>query len=139
MLGYIPYNWTEQDPYGATIMIDSIKNFGFPVPFTENDRHILFTNSSNYIEDWLSDWMYNNPQSLELRMQNRESEIPVPQPMMNQRTIAFFNSPDYPYINSFNLFDSTDPGMIQAPTNMDSIKMFLFKLAVEEYFVFPAF
>ncbi len=123
MYGHIPV-WNVM-PYGATIDIDSLENLSFFLPFEEGDRHILFANSSYFLEEWLTDWMQNNPYSQWLISQNRLDEVPVPQPMMNSRTIAFFNSPDFPYMNSANLFDGINPDLISPLTNVDSLKSWL--------------
>jgi hypothetical protein len=124
MLGDIPA-YRDGEPYGATVSIESISNFGFPVPFTENNRHILFTTSNYYIEEWLSDWMQNNPYSQMLNMQRRYDEVPVPQPMMNSTTTDFFTSGNFPYMNAFNLYDGADPDFILPSTNIDSLKAWL--------------
>jgi len=123
MFGDIPAY--RHEPNGGTIRIDSVSNFGFEVPFTEQDRRILFTNSNYFIEDWLADWMKINPGSQWLDSLGRYDEIPVPQPMLNPGTIEFFNSASFPYMNKSNLHDSTDPGFILHPTNYEKIKDFL--------------
>jgi Secretion system C-terminal sorting domain len=125
MYGYIPLS-DGNEPYGGTIRIDSISSFGFEVPFKDQDRCILFTNSSYYIEKWLNDWMKNNPYSLDLKHRNYADEIPEPQPMLSPGTIRFFESNDFPYMNMANLYDSTDPGFIIAPSDTNAIKEFLY-------------
>jgi hypothetical protein len=120
-------------PNGGSVNIDSIANFGFtlnPPPagaetFTEADRHILFTHSSYYIEQWLVDYMASNPLSLP------DSNMARPQPMMSTKTMVFFDSvvaPGqklFPYVNRAYLYDVADPGFFLPPTNIDSIKAFL--------------
>ena len=134
MFGDIPEDnryWGEC--CGGTIRIDSISNLGFDVLSTEQERRILFTNSSHYIEDWLSDWMHDNPYSVWVRDSTRCGEecVPRPQPMLSPGTLVFFDSVDlngqkvFPYMNRANLYDSTDPGFILAPANTEDIKIFL--------------
>lgn len=123
MFGDIPAQTGDGDPNGSTIRIDSVASFGFEVPFTEEDRRILFANNSHYYEPWLVDWMANNPHSQFLRSQRRDDEIPVPQPMLSPQTLEFLNT--NPFMNAANLYDETDPGFIIPPTNVDSLKDFL--------------
>ena len=119
------------EPEGGTISIDSIANFGFPVPFTEQDRRILFTNSSHFLEEWVREWMYNNPGSIEARAEGRADWVPVPQPMLNQKTLRFFDSTAngqklFPYMNRAQLYDSTNPGFKLPPTNEVALRTFLY-------------
>ncbi len=125
MFGYIPAQLGTGDPNGGTIRIDSVATFGFTVPFTEQDRRILFANNSYYLEPWLTDWMYNNPNSKDLRRQRRGDEVPVPQPMLSPNTREFFDSPDFPYMNAANLFDGSNPQFRNPPTNLEALKQFL--------------
>ena len=114
-------------PDGGTLRIDSVSTFGFPVPFTESDRHILFTHSSYWIEDWVRQYMASVGDSTNLYV------IKVwPQPMLNPGTLAFFDHAvdgvkSFPYMNRALLFDSTDPGFIVPPTNQEGIRRFLWK------------
>ena len=124
MFGDIPH-YSGNEPYGGTIRIDSISTFGFVVPFTEQDRRILYANNNYFIEDWLSDWMENSPNSQFLREYNRIDEIPIPQPMLSPVTLEFFESNDFPYMNKANLYDSTNPGFVYTPTNLEAIQEFL--------------
>ena len=104
--------------------------FGFDVPFTEADRHVLFVNNNYYLEPWLIDWMVNCPSSKSKHQQRLDDDIPVPQPMFNGLTITMFDSTNtdgskaWPYMNKANL-DSLDPGFINPPINVDSLKDFL--------------
>lgn len=104
--------------------------FGFTVPFTEADRRILFTNNNYYEEQWLIDWMVNSPYSVAKHQQRLDEDIPVPQPMFNGLTNTIFDTTDaggnkvWPYINRANL-DSLDPGFINPPIYLDSLKDFL--------------
>ena len=128
MFGDIPLV-SENNPDGGTLKIDSIKTFGFEVPFTEQDRRILFTNSSYSIEKWLSDWMYFNPYSQYLRNDGRSNLVPVPQPMLNSQSIHFFNSVEngeklFPYLNKTELYYS-EPEINNSPTDSSAIKDFL--------------
>ncbi len=124
------YLWSSLGKQGGTIRIDSISNFGYQVPFNEHDRRILFSNSSYYTEKWLSDWIYNSPGSVNYRNTNRAHLIPHPQPMLNNRTLAFFDSTEngnkvFPFINRAALYDSVNPGFILPPSDTSNIKMFL--------------
>jgi hypothetical protein len=116
-------------PQSGTFAIDSVSNFGFTPPFTDAQRHILFTNSSYCTEPWLADWMAHNPYSDTV---TASGNIPRAQPMLNRRTLMFFDTTDdqghksYPYMNRANLYDSTDPGFVLPPTNQDGIKSFLY-------------
>ena len=135
MFGFIPS--ADNTPYGGTITIAPIDSgalgggFGFSVPFTEQDRHILFANNNYYIEPWLVDWMQNNPYSKEQHTQRHDENIPLPQPMLSPNTITFFDSTNtdgskaWPYMNKANL-DSLDPGFINPPINQDSLMGFLY-------------
>lgn len=129
MYGAIPVN--DNEGFGGTINIAAIDSFNFAVPFTEQDRRILFTNSSYALDDWLIDWMANNPYSQSLHQQRRDDEIPVPMPMMNSDTQAYFDSVDaqgtrvFPYMNSANLYDGVNPVFIEPPLNLDSLKDYL--------------
>ncbi len=126
MMGEIPaYIGDDCDPNGGTIRIDSISTFKFEVPFTEQDRRILFAHNSYFIEDWLVDWMANNPYAQELHNTGQEDLIPIPQPMLSPKTLAFFESDSFPYMNATGLYDSTDPDFILAPTDTASLKWFL--------------
>lgn len=126
MFGYIPAQLGTGDPNGGTIRIDSVATFGFTVPFTEQDRRILFANNSYFLEPWLTDWMYNNPNSKDLRRQRRGDEVPVPHPMLSPNTRShFFDNPDFPYMNAANLFDGSNPEFNKPPTNLDALKQFL--------------
>jgi len=139
MYGYLP--GASDGINGGTISIAPIDSsslsdgFGFDVPFTEADRHILFANNNYYIEQWLVDWMgygtNGNPYSQAKHKQRLDDEIPLPQPMFNDVTKAFFDSTDadgnkiWPYINKADL-DSIDPGFINPPINQDSLETFLY-------------
>ncbi len=121
----------EGDPNGSVFRIDHADSFAFEAPFTDQDRRILFTNSSHFYEAWLVDWMQNNPYSKDLHQQRRDDEIPVPQPMLSPETLVFFDSTDtdgnkaYPCINLADLYDGEDPGFLMPPTNTDSLKIWL--------------
>ena len=131
MYGYLPI-LSGAVPEGGTIRIDSVSSFGFAVPFGEQDRRILFAHSSHGIEDWLRDWMGNNPASQLLRQEGRWSEIPVPQPMLNPGTLRFFDSTTtdgvkiFPFMNRAALYDSANPGFLFPPTDSLAIKGFLY-------------
>ncbi len=126
MIGHVPAMFGSSEPFGGTIRIDSVSNFGFNVPFGDQDRRILFANNSYYIEPWLRDWMDHNPYSIELRERGASEQIPVPQPMLSQETLAFFEASEFPYMNKAQLYDDTDPCFVQPPTNVEALKQFLF-------------
>ncbi len=132
---------------GGTIAIAPIDSgalgggFGFTVPFTEQDRRILFANNDYSLDQWLIDWMgYNSvtgklspnacPYSKDKYRNRLTDDIPRPQPMFNSATLTFFDSTNadgskaFPYMNKANL-DSLDPGFINPPINLDSLKIFL--------------
>ncbi|HQG47139.1 MAG TPA: hypothetical protein PLG50_15885, partial [bacterium] len=97
MYGDIPaFTYPGRGPHGGTIEIDSLSQYPLSLPFAEEERHILFSHSSYFIETWLSDWMRDNPYSQDLRRQGEVLLIPHPQPMLNATTRAFFESERYP-------------------------------------------
>jgi hypothetical protein len=133
MYGDIPAVTGKNDQNGGTIRIDSIKNFGFAVPYKEQERKILFSNNSYFLEKWLRDWMENGPYARYLKTFKQLDQVPQPQPMLSKGTLKFFEAVDatgtkaFPLMNKANLYDSTDPGLVLPPTNVDSIKGFLYK------------
>lgn len=126
MIGHVPAMFGKGEPYGGTIRIDSVAHFGFNVPFTDQDRRILFAHNSYFIESWLRDWMDDNPHSRECKARGELDRVPTPQPMLNPSTVAFFESSDFPYMNKSQLYDATDPQFIQSATNVEAIKQFLY-------------
>lgn len=136
MYGSIPANDTA-GVNGGTIAIAPVDSnwagngFGFSVPFTDQDRRILFANNNYVIQSWLSYWMKNNPNSVNLHKNRLDDEIPVPQPMLNSATTTFFDTTDangvklYPYMNSANLYNGLDPRFINPPLNLDSLEQYL--------------
>jgi hypothetical protein len=132
MLGNIPAQTGTGDPNGGTIRIDSVRSFGFGFPFTDQDRRILFANSSYFMEKWLTDWMVNNPYSKSMHTNGQDNMIPVAQSMLSPRTRVFFDSTAngrkvFPYINRTNLYDATDPGFVHPPTDTAVLKIFMYK------------
>jgi hypothetical protein len=135
MFGAIPVNDNEGN--GGVFAISEVDSFGFTVPFTDQDRRILFSNSNYFYDQWLIDWMgygpNGNPYSQELHRQRLDDEIPVPMPMLNSDTWVFFDSVDtggnkvYPYMNAANLTEDIDPGLVNPPLNLDSLKSFLLR------------
>ncbi len=113
------------EPHGGTVKIDSVANFGFDVPFSEQNRRILFTTCSYGIEKWLQDYMWNNWGSVDARNYGDLDRIPHPQPMMNQTTIDFFESDNFPYMNKADLYNPSFPGFIHPPSDTVKIKEFL--------------
>jgi hypothetical protein len=134
MLGYVPAQTTASDgPSSATLNIDSVAVFGFTVPFTEADRRILFTHSSNLYDPWLIDWMKNNPYSKDKHTQRLDNEMPVRMPMLGLTAKRFFDSVDvnsvkvFPYMKCANLDSTQNPLFIVPPTDTIKIKDFLWK------------
>ncbi|MDZ7374074.1 MAG: T9SS type A sorting domain-containing protein [candidate division KSB1 bacterium] len=125
MFGYIPAQLGAGGvPFGGTIAISKVQDFGFEVPFTEEDRRILFANNAYYLESWLLDWMANNPYSKE-KKRNREPDlIPQPMPMLNDSTIAMFNR--YPNMDAANLYNGLNPRILVPPSDIPAIKRFLY-------------
>lgn len=116
MMGFIPAQGTN--PASATITITPADSINFEVPFTDQDRHILFAHNAYYMDDWLVDWMrggwefYNEndpdpvkrwrpmstitevgcPYSQE-QYRNRDFDlIPYPRPMLDSTTVNYFDS-----------------------------------------------
>jgi len=114
------------NPFGGTFAIDSVKNFGFTPPFTDEQRHILFTNSSYYLEPWLTDYYQNNPYAdTATTLQD-----PKPMPMLGPRTLMFLDTTIngvkvWPYMNRRDLYDNTNPALLLPPTDQPAIKRFL--------------
>jgi len=112
MMGYVP----AQGVSGATVTITPVgdpDNFAFAVPFTDQDRHILFTHSAYYMDDWLVDWMrggwennysntpwrpdpkittVGNPYSVEQYKARLFDAIPYPRPMLDSTAHVYFDS-----------------------------------------------
>lgn len=138
MFGYIPAS-DGATPNGGSVNIDSIgsSNFNFAVSFNESQRHILFANNSYYVEKWLRDYMAPYDPTTNPTGGNAYSNrlvpawpdsVPRAQPMMSEKTRMFFqNKAIWPYISMANLYDSTDPGFLIAPTNQTGIKSFLLR------------
>jgi hypothetical protein len=135
MFGSVPMS-DGNEPNGGTLRIDSLSASEgaqiYAFPFTEQDRRILFTHSSYSIEKWLTDWMSNNPASLYWLERGEVDRIPIPQPMMNRRTMSFFDSNStgqkvFPHMNRAQLHDSANPGFIFPPTDTSAIKSFVYR------------
>jgi len=128
MMGYIPVAGVG----GATVTITQADSITFSVPFTDQDRHILYAHSAYYVEDWLVDWMrggweknYNGTEwrpdpritsvgceySIALYKSRVFDEIPYPRPMLDSTALVYFDSTDadgnklYPFINRAKLYD----------------------------------
>jgi hypothetical protein len=133
MFGNIPSQTGTGDPNGGTFRVDSTTTFGFTVPFTEQDRHILFTNSSYFLERWLIDWMRYNPYSVDQHKQRLDDNIPVPMPMLSPGTRRFFDSTDatgkkgFPFMNIAKLDSSSNPGFLVAPTDSAKAKIYMWR------------
>jgi hypothetical protein len=145
MFGYVPAQLGGGVPFGGTIAISKVADFGFSVPFTEQDRHILFAYNAYYLEDWLTDWMFNCPYSKEKKRAREYDMVVVPMPMLNDSTIAFFNDNSrFPYMEMANLYNgltyekdsrtgilvgkpvaALNPRLVVPPTNLEAVKVFM--------------
>jgi len=111
---------------GGTLSIDSIQSFGFQVPFSEAERHILFTHSSYALEPWLRQYIESHYDGLLDSSWLNPQWWPRVQPMMSNRSRSFFhNKSEWPYVSMGPLSDSIDPGFVGPPTNRIGIKRFL--------------
>jgi len=115
------------NPNGGTFAIDSVKNFGFTPPFTDDQRHILFTNSAYYIEPWLTDYYLNNPYTDTVA---NPMNIPKPMPMLGPRSLMFLDTTIngvkvWPLMNRKDLYDNTNPAFLLPPTDQPAIRRFL--------------
>lgn len=116
-------------PDGGTFGTDSVSNWTFTPPFTDAERHILFTNNAYSTDPWLVDWMAHNPYSDTVTV---PTQIPTPHPMLNTRTLMFFDTTDdqgnksYPLMNRANNYDGVSPNFLVPPTNVEAIKRFLY-------------
>jgi hypothetical protein len=136
MMGYVP----AQGASSATVTIAAVgdsDNFAFEVPFTDQDRHILYTNNAYYLDNWLVDWMrggweknysntpwrpnpritsVGNPYSDSLYKARDFESIPYPRPMLDSTSLVYFDSTNdqvgklYPYINRAALYDVSVSG-----------------------------
>jgi len=112
-----------QDPddllWGTTLDIDTIPSSVNYNNVKEDDRVVVFYNNSNYIQPEFAAWYqtYNDT----VTSGNRGKIFP--QPMMNDRTLDMFDW--HTYMKMDNVYDETDPGFINPPTNLDSIYAFL--------------
>lgn len=114
MLGNVP----AQGIGGATVAITPADSIAFEVPFTDQDRRILFAHNAYYLDNWLVDWMRGgwelpyendpnpvtrwrptsrinevaNPYSKDQYRQRLFDLIPYPRPMLDGETLAFFDS-----------------------------------------------
>jgi hypothetical protein len=136
MFGYRMVDVGDKDSTNVrsgTIFVDTLAayNYGVEWPFTDQDRRILFANNSYYNEKWLTDWQTKDSHHADSLHKNRLDDlIPQPKKILDTQTMNFFDSPEFPYMNSANLyFDSLtnayDPGFVLPPTATDSLKIFL--------------
>jgi hypothetical protein len=133
MMGFVP----AQGEGTATVGITPVDSITFTVPFTDQDRHVLFTNSAYYLDNWLVDWMrggweknylgqpwrpdprittVGNPYSDSLYRAHDFESIPYPRPMIDSTSLVFFDSTNsqgeklFPYINRAELYDVCKSG-----------------------------
>jgi hypothetical protein len=116
MMGYVP----DQGVGGATVTITQADSITFTIPFTDQDRHILFTHSAYYLDKWLVDWMrggwelpykndpdpvkrwqppqtildVGNPYSIDQYTHRDFDLIPYPRPMLDSTALVYFDSTD---------------------------------------------
>ncbi|MDZ7334812.1 MAG: T9SS type A sorting domain-containing protein [candidate division KSB1 bacterium] len=111
MLGFIPAQGTN--PASGTVTITPVASIPFSVPFTDDDRHILFAHSAYYLDNWLVDWMrggwdknysntpwrpnprineVGNPYSKDQYKQRLFDMIPYPRPMVDSTSMVYFDS-----------------------------------------------
>lgn len=130
-------------PNGGVFTVDSLAASGYTqgsgavtFPFTDADRHILFSNNSYYLEKWLTDFYFSNPVTITAAA---DTSQPRPQPFINYPTRQMFGNDSlgnkrFPLMNLANLYPSDDtsynaaignPGFLLPPTNTDSIEAFL--------------
>ncbi len=115
--------------------IDSVSTFGFSVPFTDQQRHILFANNSYSYEPWLLNYMANGPYTKSLIQTRADSSIPMPDSMLNVATEKFFTMKDssgakaFPYMNWYkvNRYNGVNPEFVAQLSNIDSIEGFLYE------------
>jgi hypothetical protein len=130
-------------PTGGTINVDSIATFRTvngtdttrTFTFEDSDRHILFTNSAYYEEQWLTDLQLNGSSYPITDTLNH----PFTQPMMSSKTLAFFDTlvggqkpAAFKYMNRKDLYgvdsysDPTlTPGFVLPPTNITDFTTFI--------------
>jgi Secretion system C-terminal sorting domain len=133
MFGDIPALRGSGDINGGTLRIDSISTFGFvPItPFTEQQRQILFTNSSYFLDPWLVDWMQNCPYSVSKHSTRDDDLIPQPMPMLSPGTLRFFDTSNasqgkiFPLMNAAHLDSSSNPGFLVPTTDTVMLKVFM--------------
>jgi hypothetical protein len=133
MMGFVP----AQGEGTATVGITPVDSIPFTVPFTDQDRHILFTHSAYYLDNWLVDWMrggweknylgqpwrpdprittVGNPYSDSLYRAHDFESIPYPRPITDSTSLVYFDSTNsqgeklFPYINRAELYDVCKSG-----------------------------
>ncbi len=142
---------TNRTPNGGVLNIDSVNALSFSIPFTDDrtaapalQRHILFANNSYSHDQWYYDYLAHNAHNDTAIEVNKIHRMP----MLSAKTYRFFTGTDsatgaknFPYMTAFNLYPldtmsttfdrptsysaTYDPGFAFAPTNVDSIKVFL--------------
>ena len=130
MYGTRPIDGT---PNGGIFSVAPVDSFGFKVPFTDAQRHILLSNTSYDYQTWLLDWMKNNPFSKDLVKNRHSDEVPGPQPYLSSATLSFMDSTNagskvFPNMNVVDstLYINSDPIFNNPPTNMDSLKTYIY-------------
>jgi len=122
------------DPPGGGLLngIAEVDSFGFSVDFTDFDRSIFVGNNVYMYQDWLLDYMTECDWCKEQIQQRHPEEIRNPSPMIGENALAFIDSVDgdgnkvFPKMNvDWETIYTDDPGFVVAPTNEDTLKLFI--------------
>lgn len=114
--------------------ITEVDSFGFTqyVDFTDYDRALYIAHDVYMYQDWMLDWFANCPSAKDLRKNRHESEIRLPSPMFSEGELDFIDSVDsegnkvFPRMNvDWETIYTDDPDFIVAPTNVDTLKLFI--------------
>jgi Secretion system C-terminal sorting domain len=116
-----------QDPdrqlYGAVVDCDTIPDTltynGVNAANEADKRVFIFVNNSNYTDPMFQTFYTSYNDTVVTGLQGKI----LGEPMMNLRTIDMFTW--HKLFKMDNVYDSTDPGFVVAPTNTDSIIAFL--------------
>ncbi|MBX3009027.1 MAG: T9SS type A sorting domain-containing protein [Melioribacteraceae bacterium] len=112
--------------------ITPVDSFGFKVNFTDFDRKLFIGNNVYMYQDWLKKWFVECPWAKAKIQARLKVDIYNPSPMLGQAEIDFIDSVDAngkKVFNKLNVDWSTifyeDPNFIVAPTNIDTLKLFI--------------
>lgn len=123
----------DPPPTGGLISeIELVQDFGFEVPFTNEDRRLYVGYNCYMLQDWLLDWYMECPYALGRIQQLKQKEIYNPAPMISEQAYSIIDSVDgdgnkvFPTMNiDTATVYSEDPDFIVPATNSDSIKTFI--------------